>query len=386
MNAAANSRDAKALMRAILDNPDDDLPRLAYADWLDETGDATDRDRAEFIRVQIELAATYHLKRRDSLSDRNHKLLSQYGDTWAADIVGRGVNEVRFERGFVAAVTATGPAFIRRGDAWTAGTPLRNLTLRGVAGNAARLAGCPHLARISSLTIADNQFSDYDLAALVRSRYWLGLSELCLSGSSSMVCGRIGDHGLAALASSSVLASLTDLTIDSDGSIGSAGVKAIADATVPTQMQRLQITETSIDDRGAMALAGGAGLSALKDLRIAGGAIGSEGIVALLRSPHMVGLAHAWVPYHLVSGEIIRALADAPFGPHLKFLDFSNNPLGTIDLDAVAAVLQSHPGLTMSLRDCSIPRSVQMDMKQRFPDQLYLDKEPQSRPRTQISG
>lgn len=40
-------------LKAIVANPDDDLPRLVYADWLDERGEY---DRAEFIRVQIEIA------------------------------------------------------------------------------------------------------------------------------------------------------------------------------------------------------------------------------------------------------------------------------------------------------------------------------------------
>jgi uncharacterized protein (TIGR02996 family) len=39
-------------VRAVLERPSDDLPRLIYADWLDERGDL----RGEFIRVQIELS------------------------------------------------------------------------------------------------------------------------------------------------------------------------------------------------------------------------------------------------------------------------------------------------------------------------------------------
>jgi uncharacterized protein (TIGR02996 family) len=41
--------DESALLGTILDQPDDDVPRLVYADWLDEHGDA---DRARFIRLQ----------------------------------------------------------------------------------------------------------------------------------------------------------------------------------------------------------------------------------------------------------------------------------------------------------------------------------------------
>jgi uncharacterized protein (TIGR02996 family) len=44
--------DRLALLRAIALAPDDDAPRLVYADWLDEFGTTdADRARAEFIRV-----------------------------------------------------------------------------------------------------------------------------------------------------------------------------------------------------------------------------------------------------------------------------------------------------------------------------------------------
>jgi uncharacterized protein (TIGR02996 family) len=40
------------LMKAVVASPADDLPRLVLADWFDENGEP---ERAEFIRVQIEL-------------------------------------------------------------------------------------------------------------------------------------------------------------------------------------------------------------------------------------------------------------------------------------------------------------------------------------------
>ena len=42
-----------ALRQAVITSPDDDLPRLVYADWLDDAGDPA---RAEFIRAQVQLA------------------------------------------------------------------------------------------------------------------------------------------------------------------------------------------------------------------------------------------------------------------------------------------------------------------------------------------
>ncbi len=47
---------ADHLLRAILDEPAEDLHRLAYADWLEEHGVETEQVRGEFIRLQLELA------------------------------------------------------------------------------------------------------------------------------------------------------------------------------------------------------------------------------------------------------------------------------------------------------------------------------------------
>jgi uncharacterized protein (TIGR02996 family) len=43
----------RAFLDAIRESPDDDTPRLVYADWLDDHDEPA---RATFIRVQCELA------------------------------------------------------------------------------------------------------------------------------------------------------------------------------------------------------------------------------------------------------------------------------------------------------------------------------------------
>ena len=57
MNATG---DRAALLCSILEQPEEDTPRLAYADWLDEHGGETDRAHARFIRHQI--AEAFHNK------------------------------------------------------------------------------------------------------------------------------------------------------------------------------------------------------------------------------------------------------------------------------------------------------------------------------------
>ena len=46
-----------AFLADIRAHPDDDAPRLIYADWLEETGGPTEAVRAEFIRLQCALDA-----------------------------------------------------------------------------------------------------------------------------------------------------------------------------------------------------------------------------------------------------------------------------------------------------------------------------------------
>jgi uncharacterized protein (TIGR02996 family) len=113
---------AAAFLRAIIAAPDDDLPRLVYADFLDEHGDPA---RAEFIRVQCELA-----KRPDhdpyfrTLEDREHDLLSEHESVW------RGTEpswarEWEWRRGFVDEVAGGNTLFEYECGSWLTRHPIR---------------------------------------------------------------------------------------------------------------------------------------------------------------------------------------------------------------------------------------------------------------------
>ena len=56
----ANDSEGLALFRAALAHPDEDTPRLVFADWLQERGE---EKRAAFIRAQVDL---FHRKSADS--------------------------------------------------------------------------------------------------------------------------------------------------------------------------------------------------------------------------------------------------------------------------------------------------------------------------------
>src|SRR5262245_31666860 len=92
--------DHEAFLSAILESPDDDAPRLVYADWLDEHGDP---DRATFIRVQIELARLPEFDpQRPRLRWAERQLRNAAGEAWLPPVPDLG--RPTFRRGFVEAV------------------------------------------------------------------------------------------------------------------------------------------------------------------------------------------------------------------------------------------------------------------------------------------
>ena len=96
---AAPRRRAVELLAAVRANPDDDGPRLVFADFLLEQNDP----RGEFIMLQ--------LKRRDSGLDeagqrREAELLKQHGKPWLGPLAavltfGKRYSSTTFERGFL---------------------------------------------------------------------------------------------------------------------------------------------------------------------------------------------------------------------------------------------------------------------------------------------
>lgn len=74
----------RAFIQSIRESPEDDAPRLIYADWLEDHGD---EPRAEFIRVQCELARLDpDHERQTALQKRQQELLSAHRANWLGPI------------------------------------------------------------------------------------------------------------------------------------------------------------------------------------------------------------------------------------------------------------------------------------------------------------
>ena len=118
-------------LQALLAEPDDDTLRLAMADWLDENDQPA---RAEFIRVQIELArGVPDRDRRRVLELRQRDLLVAHDAQWVAPLA--AVLSLRkgqwggwvFRRGFVEYFRLTAPTLAVYGSRLAKLTPVRAL-------------------------------------------------------------------------------------------------------------------------------------------------------------------------------------------------------------------------------------------------------------------
>src|SRR5262245_25730748 len=109
--------DEKALLAAIWEHPHEDTPRLVYADWLDEhdadpgpagraestpgAGPGSRAARAEFIRVQCELARrdAWDEEGRAVLLKREKELWLKWRTRWRAHLP-KERKKCDFHRGF----------------------------------------------------------------------------------------------------------------------------------------------------------------------------------------------------------------------------------------------------------------------------------------------
>ena len=148
----------EALLAAVYANPDDDTPRLVFADWLQENGEP---ERAEFIRVQCELAGELPPRAgRGALVSRTHKLLRAHESRWRSELI-----EVepmawrwdRFERGFVDSLFVYDAAqFTHFASRLFACSPSSSLTFYRLKDPGA-LAGIAVLRQVRHLSIWTNR-------------------------------------------------------------------------------------------------------------------------------------------------------------------------------------------------------------------------------------
>ena len=380
--------EAEAFLQRIRAYPDDDAPRLVFADWLDEQGDP----RGAFIRVQLALAqlevdpGAERLNRpeREALRARllatQQELLDAHEEEWTAPFR-RYATRPRFHRGFVEEVNVDAHNFVRHAHELFAAGPLRHIYLLDIGGMLPAVFQCPLLSRLTALTIHASHAGEPLARAVARSEYLRGLRRLDLSrnrfeadaaeqlASSTALAGleeldlrenELGEAGARALAASPHLANVRVLELRGNR-IGPPGAEAVAGSTRLTSLHRLGLAENDIGSPRIQSVAraydllrvpvldlsmneiGPAGLLALlnrppalpqpgelriQELDLGHNDLGDDGARILARSSHLAGLHVLNLANCDIEDEGARALAQSPHLHQLVSLDLGNNPIG----------------------------------------------------------
>lgn len=254
-----------AILAAIADRPDDDTPRLAYADWLeDHAGDLPDpaaaRARAEFIRVQCEVKRLEHLPTAllqgyaDLYRWQDHLLTYHRRDLLGPLADALGPHDAVFDRGFVRELQLDSSAFVAHAAAVAALTPRPAVTVSGVARHLSDLAGvATFLPAVTAVGFQSPRWPENETLTAAEviafgRQGWGNLRELNLEG-----C-RIGDDGLTALTAVPGFAGLAHLQVPGND-ISDAGVMVLTQSALWTRLRSLVLGANPISDEGAFALA-----------------------------------------------------------------------------------------------------------------------------------
>jgi uncharacterized protein (TIGR02996 family) len=353
--------DRDALLAAICANPEEDTPRLVYADWLEENGE---HERAEFIRLQCELARLFDdggeaqpvyeflrdrdfvtlpsadwtkiddgIHRRAALAMRADDLLRRHASAWLPKLPKKyKVSWEGFHRGFPHRVTLGSPRKLGEVAARLRGsvppvtlventfTPglvdhladagllecVGGLSLSLAAEGGSGLRDFGHRAAAVGVRSVSVQYGlgDDCAAALAESPNWTGLRSLDLSETS------VGAGTAEALFRAPHLRTLKRLHLQGSNDWTPDTIRALASGGF-TELVSLRLVNCGLTDDAAEALADCQHFAKLRELDLGYNALTGRGVTALLTSPHLANVSFLGLEFNAASGLDAERLAEA---------------------------------------------------------------------------
>jgi uncharacterized protein (TIGR02996 family) len=299
----------RALLTAVAAAPDEDTPRLAYADFLDERGDTPASDRASLIRLQVraerDLSArsgwdrvdeehrrfwaemdrrkygyqppTVRVGRRKltpvppTAFDRAQELLARYEEPWAEPFdqwlrrfsdAGMEAAYLNFRRGFLHRFTMRVDGFRKFAARLFTMAPVVELWFPEEGDRYGRLADRRELARVRALDLRSHMATpgaEDGMEELLRSPHLAGLKCLTTHGPSE---SGSEPSGLRALLGPHHLANLETLHLDSH--VQDEFLRALAASAQLPGLTALLVPQATIRPETAAALADSPGLKSLQ--------------------------------------------------------------------------------------------------------------------------
>ena len=298
----------EAFVQEVRTNPQDDTPRLIFADYLDEAGDP----RGEFIRVQVELSnLPVHDPGRRSLEAREAELLETFGEEWLAplrELGAQGTSVRCFHKGLIERIkiepetwlananelcrispalhqlqlvrardTLEGFAAARLPDQITA----LDLSSNGLSGGHLRvLAEAPWVGQIKDLDVSFNRLQDE--AGIVGKAAW-PLRRLMLG------VNGIGPEGVRKAVRWKPIDQIKSISFGVNG-LGDLGTEWFVESPLLTNLEELDLSSNQITSLGVATIAASRSLASLKRLNLRANQIDAAGVEAIRESSRLKSL------------------------------------------------------------------------------------------------
>jgi uncharacterized protein (TIGR02996 family) len=192
----------EALRLAVIEHPDDDAPRRAYAAWMKAQSNENARVIASLIEDQLKVAEAFRADPRADVSavyadwlGRAHFRTPAVPHGYDLELLMMEglIGHPAFYRGFVEDVVMRTHRFLELADELFSLAPIRHIGLVDAPASIAALAASPHLARMRSLTIATldehhdaHLLTDDMIERLLDSPYLGNIAHLRLGGQTKL--------------------------------------------------------------------------------------------------------------------------------------------------------------------------------------------------------
>ncbi len=355
-----------ALLAAVKADPDDNMPKLALADWLQEQDDEHDRARGEFLREHVRLR---QLPPDETLADTTSSLWQQHHEAWFGPLRATGFwnnwhrwglligcidgTKLVAKKGLALAGTEVyawlaGLAFDRLSNtqlrkfhrsplldtliglqfegcnvypsilAELVASPraagLRFLEIGKIAAPAPAIAASPHMARLRELRLWQARVADAGFKALCDSPHLNELRSLHVPNGSLTI------HAARAFAEAKGLPAVTDLNLGGTNRIGPDGTLILAASPKAGQLRKLNLWSNGIADYGVEAICNQKHIDKLTHLDVSGNLLTNRAAVALAAAAHLKTLEELHLTTNTISGEGALAAGELP-APRQIFAD-----------------------------------------------------------------
>jgi uncharacterized protein (TIGR02996 family) len=309
--------DESALLAAIREHPDEDTPRLVYADWLDEQGGRSNAVRAEYIRLEIELAriedddSPQASAQREELAARTQPIEKKYKKAWGAELTSKK-GPLRGRDCFF---------HFRRGFPYKAFAPADRLIAEGAA-----------LFRLAPITYLDvTRVTPANLGPLLACQWLTNVRELTLTGPYDTA--PLPDW--EALADCPHLKNLTYLWLD-QGRLSRRGGARIVTANPFPRLRNFSMSEDELGGAFVAGLFGGPAFGQLDEVYVHQCELGTAEVETIAHSSSTAGLTKLSFPAQPLSADAMRALTAGRYWPNLRELALWSCEVGDAGAEALA--------------------------------------------------